>query len=500
MKDQRQQVALIILDGWGYREETEDNAIVAANKPNFDQIWKEYSHSLLEASGEFVGLPKGQIGNSEIGHTAIGAGRIVDTDIVRINKSIDDGTFGENPVFKELFEHVFKNNSKLHLIGLIGRGGVHAYQDHLLALLRLAKEKNINNVCLHLFTDGRDTSPTHSLEDIKEIKETISELGVGTICSISGRYYSMDRDNNWDRLEKFEKIFFDSDGPICNTTIEDEIRRQHKEVQTDELIEPFIVEDKPVEKGDGILFFNFRPDRARMLSKKILEKQEKMDLFFVTFTEYSEELSAKVAFPNEFVRQTLGEVISLAGLNQVHIAETVKFAHATYFLNGGREKPYLNEEDILIPSRKDVKTHDEAPEMKAKEIADEAIKQIEKGTDFIFINFANPDMVGHTANVPAIIKAIEVVDHELGRVLNTLHTQNGIAFVTADHGNAEYNFDKEKNEKHTAHTLNKVPAIITNISKDIEMKDGSLQDIAPTILSLFNIPKPKEMTGKNLLE
>jgi 2,3-bisphosphoglycerate-independent phosphoglycerate mutase len=492
-----QQVALIVLDGWGYREDAEHNAVALAQTPYFDYLWHTYPHSLLEASGLHVGLPEGQIGNSEIGHTTIGAGKVIDTDLVRINKAVSDGSFGENEVFEQLFAHVSANGTKLHLVGLIGRGGVHAHQDHLLAFLRVCKERALTDVYLHLFTDGRDASPYESIKDITEIKDTIAEAGIGTICSISGRYFAMDRDNNWDRVERVEKMIFHCEGNICQVTPEEELVAQHAQGKTDEHIEPFMVTEMPISSGDAVFFFNYRADRARMLTERILARRDEMNLCFATLTEYSKDYVCPVAFPPISIETTIANEVSLAGKTQAHIAETEKFPHATYFLNGGKEDPHEGEEHVMLQSRRDVKTHDEAPEMRAEAIADEAVARIEAGVDFIFINFANPDMVGHTANIPAIVTAVETVDRELKRVLDALHARGGVAFVTADHGNAEVNFDPTKNEKHTAHTLNKVPAIVTR--EGLEMRDGSLKDIAPTVLSLFGMQKPVSMTGESLV-
>ena len=497
-ENKAEQVALIVLDGWGYREDAEHNAVAVAKTPYFDYLWNTYPHSLLEASGLHVGLPEGQIGNSEIGHMTIGAGKVIDTDLVRINKSITDGTFYGNEVFGQMFAHVNANNSSLHIVGLIGKGGVHSHQDHLLAFLKVCKQKNILEVYLHLFTDGRDSSPYEAVRDITEIKESIAEVGIGKICSISGRYFAMDRDNNWDRVEKIEKIIFQCEGDICQVTPEEEIKTQHESGKTDEHIEPFIVYEKKIEKNDAVFFFNYRADRARMLTERILARKDEMNLFFATLTEYSKNYECAVAFPPIAIETTIANEVSLAGLTQAHIAETEKFPHATYFLNGGKEEPHVGEEHVMLASRKDVRTHDEAPEMRAEAIADEAIKRLEDGVNFIFINFANPDMVGHTANIPAIVTAVETVDRELKRVLDVLHARGGVAFVTADHGNAEVNFDSDKNEKHTAHTLNRVPAIITK--EGVEMIDGSLVDIAPTILALFDMNKPVCMTGEVLFK
>ncbi|MBX4210951.1 2,3-bisphosphoglycerate-independent phosphoglycerate mutase, partial [Candidatus Parcubacteria bacterium] len=417
----KKQVVLIVLDGWGYREDATDNAIAASKKPVFERLWKIYPHTLLEASGEHVGLPDGQMGNSEIGHTTIGAGKVIDTDLVRIGKAIKNDEFVRNPAFVKLFDHVKKHNSTLHAKGLLGGGGVHSHSDHLIAFLRAAKKSGITKVALHLFLDGRDTPPQSAGQYLKEVESVLEEIGIGFIATASGRFYAMDRDNNWDRLAKAEAVMFESKGKVSKGKKPSELMDElYKEGILDEHMEPVVfLDDKgngyPVKDNDGIFVFNFRADRVRMLSKKILERTGKHNLKFVTLTEYSPEYKVDVAFPTIAIETTLAAEISKAGMTQAHIAETEKFPHATYFLNGGREKPHDGETHELLQSRKDVPTHDLAPKMRAEGIADKAILHIEKGTDFIFINFANPDMVGHTANVPAIIEAIEEVDTQLGR-------------------------------------------------------------------------------------
>jgi 2,3-bisphosphoglycerate-independent phosphoglycerate mutase len=499
------QVALIILDGWGYREDTKHNAVSQAKKPFFDKLWAEYPHTLLEASGLRVGLPEGQMGNSEIGHTTIGAGKIIDTDLVRIAKSIKENTFGNIPALVNLFEHVRKNNSTLHVKGLLGNGGVHSHQDHLVAFVKSAKEAGITKIAIHVYTDGRDTAPQSSAHFLRELEGDLEKIGVGFIATATGRFYAMDRDNNWDRVKRAEEALFECKGNICKPgDIPSEIvSRLHEKGILDEHLEPIIFVDKngknyPIQKNDGVFFFNFRSDRARMISKKILERTELENIAFVTLTEYDKTFKCEVAFPPASIETTLAKEISLAGFTQAHIAETEKFPHATYFLNGGVEKPYPLEKHILLASRKDVKTHDEAPEMRAEAIAEKAVEEINNGTDFLFINIANPDMVGHTANVPAIIKAIEATDEALRKIIEALEKKGGVAFVTADHGNAEVNVDPLTGEKHTAHTINPVPAIITNKKAKIH-SGGGLSDIAPTILHLMGINKPEEMTGKSLL-
>jgi 2,3-bisphosphoglycerate-independent phosphoglycerate mutase len=498
------QVALIILDGWGHREDPTHNAVAAAKKPYFDKIWSEYPHTLLEASGLYVGLPEGQMGNSEIGHTTIGTGTIIDTDLVRIKKSIDSGEFYRIPAFVKLFEHVKKNNSTLHAKGLLGTGGVHAHQDHLVAFVKAAKDAGVRNIAIHVFTDGRDTPPQSAAQFLRDLESDLEKIGVGFIATATGRFYAMDRDNNWDRVKRAEEALFECKGNVCKPgEIPSEvISRLHAKGVLDEHLEPVIFLDKngksyPIQPNDGVFFANFRADRARQISKKMLEKAKQDNIAYMTLTEYDKTFECDVAFPPRTIETTIAREVWEAEMTQAHIAETEKFPHATYFLNGGVEKPYQGERHILLDSRKDVKTHDEAPEMRAESIADKAIEEINRGTNFIFINFANPDMVGHTANVPAIIKAVETVDSQLKRVLEALEARGGVAFVTADHGNAEVNVDSVTGEKHTAHTINPVPAILT--THNIQLITGGLSDIAPTILALLGIEKPKGMTGKVLI-
>lgn len=503
------QAILIILDGWGYREDIKDNAVATAKTPNFDRYWKTYPHSLLEASGLAVGLPAGQMGNSEIGHTTIGAGRALDTDLVRIAKAIDSGEFAQNPAFISLFNHIKKYDSTLHIKGLVGRGGVHSHQDHLAAFLRAAKDAGVEKIAVHTFTDGRDTPPQSAAAYLKEIEGVLEEIGIGFIATMTGRFYAMDRDNNWDRLAKAEDAIFKGVGHIKAGEKPSEVLEQlYTNGVLDEHVEPIVFLDTnskgyKVEDNDGVFFFNFRSDRARMLSKKIAEMREARNLHYVTLTEYEKGSGTFVAFPKMEIETTLAKEVASAGLSQAHIAETEKFPHATYFLNGGIETPYNREKHIMLDSRKDVTTHDLAPKMRAEAIADKAIQEIEAGTDFIFINFANPDMVGHTANVPAIIEAIEETDLQLGRVVDALIKKGGIAIITADHGNAEVNVDQESGNKHTAHTINPVPCIVTKITMDprspLLRSHGTLADLAPTVFQLLDIKKPDAMTGEGLV-
>ena len=498
------QAVLIVLDGWGYREDPLHNAIKAAKTPVFNRLWSTYPHTLLNASGHAVGLPDGQMGNSEIGHQTIGAGKVIDTDLVRIEKSIKSGEFAKNPAINALFDHVKKYNSTLHVQGLLSDGGVHSHQDHLYAFLRTAKAAGIKNIAIHVFTDGRDTAPQSASKYIKELENVLLEIGVGKIASISGRYYAMDRDNNWDRLAKTEDAIFECKGNVCKIEPSKYVNDLYKSGKLDEHLEPIVCLDYEgkscsISKDDAVFFFNFRADRARMISKKIMERQQSQNILFTTLTEYGSEYKCLIAFPPLKIETTIANEVSKAKLTQSHIAETEKFPHATYFLNGGVEKPYPGEKHIMLDSRKDVATHDLAPKMRAQGIADKAIEEINSGVNFIFINFANPDMVGHTANVPAIIEAVEEVDTQLGRVVDALEKRNGVAFITADHGNAELNIDPETGNKHTSHTINPVPAIVT--SHEYQLKDGGgLSDIAPTILNILGIKKPEQMTGQILFK
>ena len=495
---------LIVLDGWGHREDIKDNAIAEAKIPFFRHLMETYPHALLDASSESVGLPDGQMGNSEVGHMTIGAGKIIDTDLVKIAKAIRDNEFATNPAFMTLFDHVKKYDSILHVKGLLSSGGVHSHSDHLFAFLKAAKEAGITKIAIHAFTDGRDTGPRSTAGFLRELEDVIDDLGIGFIATATGRFYAMDRDNNWDRLETVEKAVFHGESKVSHQTRKplEIIESLYEQGVVDEHIEPIIFLDEEgnsttINDNDGIFFFNFRSDRARMLSSKILSHADDKNLCFVTLTEYDKNIPSIVAFPPSVIATTIAQEVSEAGLTQAHIAETEKYAHATYFLNGGRELPHPNEEHILVESRKDIQTHDLAPKMRAKEIADKAVECIEKGTDFMFINFANADMVGHTGNREALLIALEEVDTQLKRVIEAALEKGGVAFITADHGNAETNIDQETGETHTAHTTNLVPAIVTTSGT---LQNGSLADIAPTMLHLMHLPQPEAMTGKNLFQ
>jgi 2,3-bisphosphoglycerate-independent phosphoglycerate mutase len=462
------QLIFIIFDRWGYREEREHNAIAQAHTPCFDRLWRQYPHALLEASGEAVGLPPGQIGGSEVGHLTIGAGKIIDNDFVRINKAAAAREFATNPAFKQLFAHVKKHDSTLQVLGMVSPGGVHSHQEHLHEFLRVAKQARITKVVIHAFTDGRDMEPQSAHKYLRELEQVIEDLGIGYIATATGRFYAMDRDTNWDRVAKAEAAIFAGQGTPAQTR------------------KPFL--------------FNFRADRMRQIGKKISDRVNEDNLCFVTMTEYDQanrSLNCLVAFPQVDIETTLAQEISRAGLTQAHIAETEKYAHVTFFLNGAKEHQFPGEEYVLIDSRKDVRTHDLAPEMKAREIVDAALQRLDRGVQVVIINFANPDLVGHTGNFAATVTAIETVDRELSRLAAYAEKNSITMFITADHGNAEINVYKESGSKHTAHSINPVPAILTR--KGAQLNNGTLADVAPTLLELLGIPKPAAMTGRSLL-
>ena len=503
IKKLHKQTALIILDGWGYREEVKDNAVATARTPYFESLWNstEYPHTFLEASGQYVGLPDGQVGNSEIGHMTIGAGTVIPTDLVRITKDAIEGNFIENVHMNALCNHVNLHKSTLHCMGLLSDGGVHSHYRHLVEFLHFTLEKGIKRVALHLFTDGRDVHPKRALEYIEEIKKALKQYSHAYIATVGGRYYAMDRDNNWDRLDKHFNILINKDAAALSESLDEYIESHYARDVFDEHIEPVRVSTRPVslEKNDGVFFFNFRADRARMLTEKIISLKKELNLSILTLTEYKSDYDVMVAYPPLKIETTLAEQLSLAGLTQTHIAETEKFPHATYFLNGGVETLYAGENHVLVPTRKDVKTHDEAPEMRALEIAEKAVEAIEAGVNFLFVNIANPDIVGHTANVPALITALETTDKALGIIIEAVKKAGAVAIVTADHGNAEQNRD-ENGDMHTSHTLNVVPCIITDGDYTITTEKGTLADLAPTILDMLSVPIPECMTGNSLVE
>nr|YP_009745211.1 Phosphoglycerate mutase [Halymenia maculata]QIG87221.1 Phosphoglycerate mutase [Halymenia maculata] len=500
-------IVLTILDGWGYSEKIKGNAIQLANTPTMDRMWRNYPHTLLSASGEDVGLPLYQMGNSEVGHTTIGAGRTIDQDLVRISKSIEDKTFFKNEILHDICKKVNQRKSKLHLIGLCSNGGVHSHIDHLLALIKITIEYKFE-VCLHLITDGRDTQPNTAKVFIQEVINNINKTPNINICTISGRYYSMDRDCRWSRIEKTYKILTENHISNINTPLNviDEYYRQNI---SDEFIPPTRIYKGKISNNDGIIFFNFRPDRIRQLLHSFTKINFKgfaikniINLDLVTFTEYDSSLSIKTVFCPQKNTNFLGEIISNHGFKQLRLAETEKYAHVTYFFNGGIEEPFPGEDRELIPSPR-VDTYDLAPAMSSEKLTESITNAIEKNIyKFIVINYANPDMVGHTGNLEATIKAIEVVDQCLTKLAEKIHEVSGTLIITADHGNAEYMLDDE-NKPCKSHSTNLIPFILikNKISENHTLyQHGCLSDIAPTILNLINIKIPKEMNGKSLLK
>lgn len=508
-------VVLIILDGWGYREAKDGNAIAAAKKPVMDSLWEVYPKTLIRTSGRAVGLPDGQMGNSEVGHLNIGAGRVVPQELVRISDAVEDGSLLSNQALVKLCAEVRSRGGKLHLTGLCSEGGVHSHLGHILGLLQLAKSQGISEVCIHAITDGRDTNPKEGVGALAKIESYIEKVGVGRIATISGRYYAMDRDKRWDRVRRAYEVMVTEgcpDGPSAVAVLQ----ASYAEGVTDEFVVPTRIARGAVAPGDGVIFFNFRPDRARELTQafvapnfKGFDRQLIEPLAFASFTQYDANLSSvKVAFEPQNLNNILGEVVSAHGLRQLRTAETEKYAHVTYFFNGGLEQPFEGEDRELVQSPM-VATYDLQPEMSAAEVTDVAVAAIEKGIySLVVINYANPDMVGHTGVMEATVRAIETVDKCLGRLLAGIAKAGGTAIIIADHGNAELMFDENGNPW-TAHTTNPVPFILvegegrkipghgTNVSL---RDDGCLADIAPTILELLKLPQPPEMTGRSMIE
>jgi 2,3-bisphosphoglycerate-independent phosphoglycerate mutase len=474
-------VLLIILDGWGIAPPGPGNAVDLADTPVFDRIWAGYPHTTLQASGAAVGLPPGQMGNSEVGHLTIGSGRILYQDLMRVNKAIEDGSFFENEALRGAFER----GTNVHLLGLVSYGGVHSHIDHLRALLRFAPEKT----WIHAFTDGRDVSPHAAVHDLAELPQE-------RIASVCGRYWAMDRDQRWERTDRAFDAICLGEGPTAPDAIT-AIEESYARGITDEFIEPTVIGDPSnhrVTEGDTVVFFNFRPDRARQLSQKLLEAG--FDL--TTMTRYRDDLDCPVVFGEQDVPNTIAEVLAAHGARQLHCAETEKYAHVTYFFNGGREQEWPGETRILVPSPREVGTYDRKPEMSAPEVAERVAAEIGTGYRFGIVNFANPDMVGHTGSIPAAVAAVETTDRCLGEVLEAVAGAGGVALVTADHGNAETMLTEDGTGPHTAHTTNPVPLVVT--APGLELREGGeLSDLAPTCLALLGIPQPPEMTGRNLI-
>jgi len=504
-------VALIILDGFGLRGETHGNAVAQANKPNYDRYLATYPHTTLTASGEAVGLPDGQMGNSEVGHLNIGAGRIVYQDLTLISKQIREGDFFANETLLGAVRHVKAFGKKLHLFGLLSDGGVHSHIAHLFALLELAKREGLSDVYIHAFLDGRDVAPDSAPTYLQALQAKIKEVGIGTIASISGRYYAMDRDKRWDRVEKAYRAIAYGEGPTAADPLQ-AVQASYDAQIFDEFVVPTVMtgaDGRPaatVETEDAVVFFNFRPDRAIQLSNAFTNtdfrefdrgESRPTNLHFVTFTIYAESVGANVAFAPKDLTNVLGEVLAQNGKSQLRIAETEKYPHVTFFFNGGRHDELQGEHRILISSPK-VATYDLKPEMSAYEVADACVKEIEAGKhDAIVLNFANPDMVGHSGMLEPTIKAVEATDECLGKVVDAVLAKGGVAIITADHGNADLVLD-ELNRPFTAHTTNPVPFIVTKQGITLR-EDGILADIAPTMLDLMEVGQPADMTGRSMI-
>jgi len=502
-------IALVILDGWGAgRADDPSNAIARAGTPHLTLLQEIYPSATLACSGEAVGLPEGQMGNSEVGHLNLGAGRVVYQELTRISKAIRDGDFFTNPVLAGTAAAVKEKGTALHLLGLVSDGGVHSHIDHIYGLLELARRHGLTKVFVHAFLDGRDVPPSSALEFIDALEARAAAIGVGRIASVAGRYWAMDRDKRWDRIAKAYAALVNREGeraPTARAAVEQAYGRG----ETDEFVLPTVVDDGGdggIKAGDGVVFFNFRPDRARQLTRVFVD--EKFDAFprpylplmFATMTLYDETLSAPAAFTPQLIRKTLGEVFSAAGLSQLRIAETEKYAHVTYFFNGGEETPFPGEDRVLIPSPK-VATYDLKPAMSAVEVTDRAVAEIAAGKyDLIVLNFANGDMVGHTGRLDAAMKAVKVVDECVGRVTAAMRERGGVMLLTADHGNAEMMVDPESHEPLTAHTVNDVPVIlVSERHRGAGLRRGILADVAPTVLALAGLDRPPEMTGRSLI-
>jgi 2,3-bisphosphoglycerate-independent phosphoglycerate mutase len=480
-------VALVILDGWGIAPPGPGNAIDLADTPVFDELWRRYPHATLAASGEAVGLPAGQMGNSEVGHLTIGSGRILFQDLARVNRAVAEGSFARNEVLRAAFGRARERGSAVHLLGLVSYGGVHSHIEHLRALLDMAAVEGMaDRTWIHAFTDGRDVSPHAAASDL-------ASLPAERTATVCGRYYAMDRDDRWDRTDRAAAAILSGAGAHSSDPVA-AIRESYEAGVTDEFIEPVVLNGTPrLSANDAAIFFNFRPDRARQLSSRLLEAG--IDL--TTMTRYRADFPCPVAFEEQEVHRTLAEVLSASGLRQLHAAETEKYAHVTYFFNGGEEKEWEGEARILVPSPREVASYDLKPEMSAAEVADRVCDEVGRGYAFCVVNFANPDMVGHTGSIPAVIAAVEATDAALGRVVECVQDAEGVCLVTADHGNAEQMLASDGVSPHTAHTTNPVPLVVT--SDDVKLAErGELSDLAPTILGMLDVPIPIDMTGNPL--
>ncbi len=505
-------LALIILDGWGIRSDCTANAVCQARTPRLDALAKSYPKTRLKPSGLSVGLPEGQMGNSEVGHLNIGAGRIVYQDLTRISKSIADGDFFANPVLREAMARARTAGGRLHLIGLLSDGGVHSHNTHLYALVEMARREGLGEICIHAFTDGRDTPPKSAAGYLAELEQELARLGCGRIATVIGRYHAMDRDNRWERVERAWRAMVLGEGePAASGSAA--IAAAYATGETDEFVKPRVVHQAgqpigQVRDGDGLIFFNFRADRARELTRSFTQQdfagfdrpQYPQLSTFTCLADYDETFALPVAFPPDSYPDLLGAVVSRAGLKQLRIAETEKYAHVTFFFNGGEETPFPGEDRVLIPSPQEVATYDQKPAMSAVEVTDEAVRRVASGAyALIVLNYANPDMVGHTGNLPAAVAAMETVDACVGRVVDAILATGGCALLTADHGNCEQ-MDDGAGTPHTAHTANPVPLILVDPQRrEATLREGILADIAPTILELLELPQPAAMSGRSLL-
>ena len=500
---------LVILDGWGDNPDAYGNAIAAARTPEIDALMQRWPHAKVDASGEAVGLPPGQQGNSEVGHLTIGAGRLIYQPLSRITRAIEDGSFYENAALCAAVDRARNRGSALHCLGLISPGGVHSHQDHAVAVAELARRRGLDSVWFHAFLDGRDEPPTSAADFVRRLCAELDRVGTGAVASVAGRYYAMDRDHRWDRTQRaYEVVAGSGDGTASDPVAY--IEAQYAAGVTDEFVAPVSIlhagKRIRIEDGDSIIFFNFRADRARQLSHALVDRdfdgfsrsRVLRDIDLVTFTEYERDLDAQVAFPREDVRHTLAEEVSAAGLRQFHVAETEKYAHVTYFINGGRETAFDGEDRLLIPSPQ-VATYDTVPEMSAAGVTDAVVTRLEQGGDALLIaNYANADMVGHTGDFDATVRAVECVDACIGRLARAVDAAHGGLLITADHGNAEYKIDRRDGSVLTAHTTSPVPVILCGTGDDPLRDGGGLRDVAPTVLDAMGLPVPAEMTGRSL--
>lgn len=503
---------LLILDGWGHREETDSNAIAAANTPTWDKLWREQPTTLIDTSGKSVGLPAGQMGNSEVGHMNLGAGRVVYQSLTRIDKAIEDGSFFQNEVLCTAIDKAVSNETAVHVMGLMSPGGIHSHEDQIMAALELANQRGAKRVYLHAFLDGRDTPPRSALPSLQRAEDYLVDNELGRVASLCGRFYAMDRDNRWDRVQSAYKLLSEAKAEFTYPDVASGLDAAYQRDEDDEFVQATVIREDPdeqaaIEDGDVVLFMNFRADRARELTRTFVD--DDFDGFeraarpmlgdFITLTEYAADIEADCAYPPQALDNVLGQYLADNNRTQLRIAETEKYAHVTFFFNGGREEPFAGEDRTLIPSPQ-VKTYDLKPEMSAFEVTDELVKAIEsREYDAIICNYANGDMVGHTGDFDASVKAVEAVDQCLARIVAAIESINGHLLVTADHGNVEQMLDPATNQPLTSHTSGPVPLVYVGASDQVFLEEGSLCDIAPTLLHLMSMPIPDEMTGKVLM-